>query len=41
MRMGYTARSAWDLCFSYFSRRDYDGLEAFVAKLEAVRNGEL
>ena len=36
--IGFYAPSAWAVCFDYFQRRDYDGLEAYIAKIEGARH---
>ena len=34
IRAGYKADNAWSSCMQYLQSRDYDGLEAFIARAE-------
>lgn len=39
MALGFQAPNAWNIVFSFLKERDYDGLEAYIARKECVRCG--
>lgn len=39
MAIGYQAPNAWNIVVSFLKERDYDGLEAYVARQECRKRG--